>query len=396
MIPLVTSAAAAVVDGRGARRAKRGHPWIYQDDVAQLTAEPGDLVRVVDRHGAFCCWAIASPASKITLRRVSRAEAPPDRSFWSERLRLSIGRRGERAVAATGCARLIHAEADGFPGLTVDRYGEHLVLQATTVWADRVQATLATELLALTRCISALSRADAKGRELEGLPLSVHPLAGEPPAALEVEEGGALRTVDLYRGHKTGLYLDQQDNHRAASEWLHGKVLDLFCGEGGFSLPLALAGCPVTAVDQSRQGLERADAAAARNNLSSSIEWIEGDVFDFLADAEIHRVSYDAIVLDPPPFARRRTELAGGLRGYRDLHRRALKLLPIGGRMLSFSCSFHATPADFELTVREAAEEASCSAVILARPGPAQDHPELLELPESRYLKGVLVEKRAG
>ncbi|MFN7966449.1 MAG: class I SAM-dependent rRNA methyltransferase [Acidobacteriota bacterium] len=396
MTPFETSAAAAVVDGRGARRARRGHPWIYQDDIAKLAAEPGDLVRVVDRHAVFCCWAIASPASKISLRRVSRVETPPDRAFWTERLRSALARRGTRARAGEGCARLLHAEADGFPGLTVDRYGEHLVLQATTVWADRVQGELAQELLSETGCTTALARSDARGRELEGLPLTVTPLIGEPPVVLDVEEGGALRRVDIYRGHKTGLYLDQQDNHRAACGWLQGRVLDLFCGEGGFALPLALAGCRVIAVDQSRPGLERADAASERNGVSAGIEWIEGDVFDFLADAESNRTTVDAVVLDPPPFARRRAELEGGLRGYRDLHRRALKLLPIGGRMLSFSCSFHASPADFESTVRDAAEEAACSAVILARPGPAEDHPELLELPESRYLKGVLIEKRAG
>jgi 23S rRNA (cytosine1962-C5)-methyltransferase len=303
-----------------------------------------------------------------------------------------LAQRGTRAAADQGCARLVHAEADGCPGLTVDRYGHHLVVQASTAWADRVQHQFARELLTATGCVSALARADVRARQLEGLPLTVEALIGTTPATLEVEAGGAQRLVDPYAGHKTGLYLDQQENHRRAPHGLSGRVLDLFCGEGGFSLPLALAGHGVTAVDQSRAGLERADAAAARCRPPVAIEWIEADVFDWLDDAVRRGARFDAVILDPPPFARKRAERDGGLRGYRDLHRRALRLLAPGGRLLSFSCSFHVDPASFEGTLRDGAEEAAVSLRLVERLGPASDHPELVELPESRYLKGLLVE----
>lgn len=383
----------AVVDARGATRARRGHPWIYSDNVLALDAAPGDLVRVLDREQRWCCWAVASPHSKISLRRVRAAQATPDRSFWHTRLNEALALRGPRAVGPEGCTRLLHADADGFPGLTIDRYGPHLVVQATTAWADREGPALAAQVATQVGAISILSRGDAQVRELEGLQRAVVPWQGVTPETIEVEAGGVGRIVDPYRGHKTGLYLDQQDNQRAALGWLRGEVLDLFCGEGGFALPLALAGHRVTAVDSSRPGLERADAAANQAGVSDRIEWVDGDVFDWLHAAERERRLVDAVILDPPPFARRRAEVEGGLRGYRDLHRRALRLLRPGGRLLSFSCSFNVSPEAFEGAAREAAAEAQAIVRLLGRPGAAADHPELLELPESRYLKGLLLER---
>ena len=390
----------AVVSGRGARRARRGHPWIHREDVRAADAAAGAIVRVLDVSGAPCGWAAYSPASRITLRIVRRGGAaddpPPSEAFWSGRLERALAVRGTAAAAGPGCARLLHADADGFPGLTVDRYGAHLVAQRTTAWADRHGGPLLEQLAARVGAVSILARDDAPGREAEGLPREVTQLLGATPPLIDVEAGGLLRRVDAWHGHKTGLYLDQQENQRRAADWFgEGPVLDAFCSEGGFSLPLAAAGRPVVAVDQSLPGLERALAAAERAGLDDRIEFIHGNVFDFLAAAEAEGRRFPALVLDPPPFARRRSAAAGAARGYRDLHRRALRCLAPGGRMATFCCTATVGAEEFEAMVREGAEEAAAALTVLARLGAAADHPERIELPESRYLKGLLLQRDA-
>ncbi len=390
----------AVVSGRGARRARRGHPWIHREDLRAAEADPGEIVRVLDASGAPCGWAAYSPASRIVLRIVRRGgaagDAPPAEAFWSARLERALSARGAAAAAGPGCARLLHADADGFPGLTVDRYGTHLVVQRTTAWAERHAGPLLEQLAARVGAESILARDDAPGREAEGLPRAVTQLLGTTPALIEVEAGGAMRRVDPRLGHKTGLYLDQQENQRRAADWFaEGPVLDAFCAEGGFALPLAAAGRPVVAVDQSRPGLERALAAAEAAGLAERIEFIHGNVFDLLAASEDEGRRFPAIVLDPPPFARRRSAAAGAARGYRDLHRRALRCLAPGGRMATFCCTATVGAEEFEAMVREGAEEAAAALTVLARLGPAADHPERIELPESRYLKGLLLQRDA-
>lgn len=382
----------ATVSGRGARRARRGHPWVYAEDVHQAgDAHPGEILRVLDRDGRFCCWAAWSPRSKIALRRVSRAPGPPDDAFWERRLEAALERRGKQAEAGAGCARLVHADAEGFPGFTADRYGEHLVIQATTVWAGLAAGRLVPLLARKTGCTSALARNDAAVRDLEGLPRITEQMVGLTPPLVVAEEAGFRREIDCWRGHKTGLYLDQQDNHRAAPGWLSGRILDLFAAEGGFAVPLAAAGYTVTAVDQSRPLLERGEKAAGDAGVGKAVEWVEANAFDYLADLERRQDLFDGIVLDPPPFARRRSEVPGAERGYRDLHRRALRCLRPGGRLLTFSCSFTLNAEEFESLVRRGAEEAEVETAVLGRPGPAADHPEVLDLPESRYLKGLLL-----
>lgn len=385
----------AIVSGRGARRARRGHPWIYRDDVISAEGQAGEIVQVLDRDGRFCCQAIYSPQSRITLRRISRLAEPLDEDYFTQALIQAVDRRGAAGRLLTGCGRLIHADADGFPGLTVDRYGAHLVYQATTAWADRAAAGLVRELARLVGAETILARNDAAVRDLERLPRQVVPVLGRTPAELELEEAGVRRVVDPWAGHKTGLYLDQQDNHRAAAGWLSGRVLDLFSGEGGFALPLAVAGREVTVIEQSAAVLERAYRSWELNPGARPVEWLEGNAFEALTAFDREGAVFDGIVLDPPPFARHREEAAGAARGYKDLHRRALRALAAGGRLLTFSCSFAIDDATFEAIVREAAEEAAVDVRVVLRPGPAADHPEWLLLPESRYLKGLLLE-RAG
>ncbi|MCU0254598.1 MAG: methyltransferase domain-containing protein, partial [Acidobacteria bacterium] len=347
-----------VVNGRGARRTRRGHPWIHREDLRSIDADAGAIVRVVDAGGAPCGWAAYSPASRIALRVVQRGggpgAAPPDDRFWAARLERALQLRGAAAAAGPGCARLLHADADGFPGLIVDRYGSHLVAQRTTVWAEKHGAALLEALAARVGAESVLARDDAPGREAEGLPRAVVQLVGTTPASIEAEAGGALRRIDPWQGHKTGLYLDQQENQRRAPAWFpEGPVLDAFCAEGGFALPLAAAGREVTAIDQSRPGLERALAAAESAGVDDRIEFVHGNVFDFLAQCEAEGRRFPAIVLDPPPFARRRSGAAGAARGYRDLHRRALRCLAPGGRMATFCCTATVGAEEFEAMVRE-------------------------------------------
>ena len=385
-----------VVTGRGARRARRGHPWTWADDVLAVedSPAPGDVCRVEDRSGSFCCWASFSPRSRIVLRRLSRDPDPPGRETWISRFRAAIALRRDYPVDDPPCLRLVHAEADGFPGLVVDRYGDLLVCQPTTPWADRLVRELAAEFAGIAGARAVLGRLDAPARRLEGLPLSVEALHGSPPAELRVVEAGVPRVVDPRAGHKTGLYLDQQRNHRRAPAMLGGgEVLDLFAAEGGFALPLAAAGARVVAVERSAELLARGRRSATEAGVADRVEWIEGNAFDVLAAWQKEGRSFDAVVLDPPPFARSRGARAGAARGYRDLHRRAFRLLRPGGRLLSFSCSFAVDAAAFEEAARAGVEEAGGSARVLARPGPAPDHPELLEVPESRYLRGLLLER---
>ncbi len=388
-----------VVTGRGARRARRGHPWIFADDVLGVDdgLRAGDVCRVEDRSGAFCCWASFSPASRIVLRRLSRAEGPPGPETWLARFRQAVDRRRDYPVDDPPCLRYVHAEADGFPGLVADRYGDLLVLQPTTAWADRVARDHAAAFAEASGTRAVLGRMDAPARRFEGLPAGVQPLHGEVPREVRVVEAGVPRAVDPWSGHKTGLYLDQQENHRRASAWLVGggetEVLDLFAAEGGFAVPLARAGARVVAVDRSPELLERGRRAAEAAGVGDRIEWVPGNAFDLLAAWQREGRPFDAIVLDPPPFARSRNAREGAARGYRDLHRRAFRLLRPGGRVLSFTCSFAVDAAAFEGAAREGIEEAGASARVVGRPGPAADHPELLEVPETRYLRGLLLER---
>ncbi len=391
----MTSPAAVVVNGRGARRARRGHPWIYRDDVLEVrgTAAAGDVVAVLERSGKPCCWAAWSPESRIVLRRVSAREAALDDAYWDAAVGRALARRGAAAAAGRDAARLLHADAEGFPGLTVDRYGEHLVVQATTAWADRAAPGLLARIAQRTGTVSALARNDAPARQFDGLAREVVQLTGTTPAEIEVAIGGVRRLVDPWHGHKTGTYLDQQESQRQVATWLHGTVLDLFTAEGGFALPLAADGCTVTAVDQSAPLLERARRSAESNGLSPRVTFMADNAFDVLTRLDRSGARFDGVILDPPPFARRRDETGGALRGYKDLHRRAARLLVPGGRMLTFSCSFAIGPEEFEAIVREGAEEAGVELRVLGRPGPAADHPEVLAFPESRYLKGLLLER---
>ena len=373
---------------------RRGHPWIYTDNLVETDASSGELVDVLDRQGVRLGVAAYSASSRIALRRVAGGDVEIGESFWDGRFDAALRRRP--GMVGGGCQRLIHGDADGFPGLVVDRYDSLLVYQATTVWADSFAPEFLRRVAGELGVAAILARNDPPVRTLESLPREVRGIGGDPPQEIEVVEAGVKRFVDPWKGHKTGLYLDQQFNHSKASEWLGGRILDLFCGEGGFAIPLAVRGASIVAVDKNRQGLERGERAAIAAGCDERVEWIEGNVFDYLAYLESEGEKFQGVIVDPPPFARRKGSVPAALKGYRDLHRRVARVLSPGGRILSFSCSFAVGQEGIESAVREGAEEAGRSFRVLARPGQSPDHPEILGLPESRYLVGLLIEESQG
>lgn len=384
----------AVVDGRGARRARRGHPWIERSSIVELDAPPGAVVRVTDRSGEFACWAACSPESWFPLRTVRRRDERPGEEYWIERIAAALARRDYEG--GLSCARLINADADGLPGLTLDVYAGHLVVQASTAWADLNAGFVSEHVAQRVGAVSVLARNDLAVRSKEGLALDVRQLVGTTPEEITAECAGVRRFVDLWRGHKTGLYLDQQLNQRRAAGWLSGRLLDLFSGEGGFALPLAVAGNDVIAVDQAEAGLARGRRAAEASGVAGSVQWSRENAFDLLARLDAAGDRFDGAICDPPPFTRGRGRRREALKAYKDLHRRTLRLLRSGGRLLTFCCTFAVDAGEFESAVRTGAEEASASVRVLARPGQGPDHTEILELPESRYLKGLLLEVEAS
>jgi 23S rRNA (cytosine1962-C5)-methyltransferase len=381
-----------IVTDKGRRWIDGGHPWIYADDVAAGGGEPGGLVQVCDPEERALGWGLLSTRSKIAVRLISRAAERPERSFWLERARSALLRR-ERAglLDPRGACRLVAGDADGFPGLVVDRYADTWVVQCGTQGADRLR-DLALEVL--TECASSapravLDRSDASVRRLEGLGERVEWLRGADAGPVRVEEPGLVYEVDVQEGHKTGHYLDQRDNRRAAAAWAAGRaVLDAFCYDGLFGIRAALAGAErVVCLDESARALERARRNAELNGVEARITLARADAMRELRLRERGGERYGLVVVDPPAFARNKAELPGAARGYRELNRRALGLVESGGALVSASCSYHVQPWLFLGFLRDAAAQAGRRVYLEELRGAAADHPVLLSLPETWYLK---------
>lgn len=387
-----TEAPTVTVTRRGARRARGLHPWIYASDVESESARPGEVVRVLGPRQRDLGWADYSDRSQIRLRFLDhRGEWPGDEVF-AQRLRDAIAYR--EALAIPGEAyRLVHAEADLLPATIVDRYGEYLVVQSLSQAADRREPWLVQQLGKLLGPRGIVARNDPRVREFEGLERKVSIVQGEVPDRLPVRDGDVVMEVDLVNGQKTGLFLDQRENRTAAAGYARGRLLDVFSYHGAFALQLAPRCEAVTAIEVS----EDAAAAIARNAELNGrhIDVRVANAFDLLRELEAAGQRYETIVLDPPAFAKNKAALDGAYVGYKEINLRAMKLLSPGGTLTTCSCSYHVDDDAFLQVVTAAAEDVHARMTVVERRGQSRDHPVRLGMPESAYLKCLILRRLA-
>ncbi|MBN8279956.1 MAG: class I SAM-dependent rRNA methyltransferase [Gammaproteobacteria bacterium] len=374
------------VNVRGASRWAAGHPWIYRGDVALADdVASGDIVPVEDARGRFLGQACVSRASKIVLRRISRSAEPVDEAFFRARIADAVRLR-RSLYPGDNAFRAVHGDGDGLPGLVVDRYGEYLSVQFLTPAMDRRREMLTGLLVEEFACKGIMNRSDAGVRALEGLPAEKGLLWGTVPDPVVIREGQLEFAVSLEHGQKTGSFLDQRENHIVAGRYARGLALDCFSYLGGFALQMARRAERVTAVDSSAPACEQTRANAARNGIAN-VEVVTDSAFDFLRAAVDAGRQYDTIVLDPPAFAKSKDATAAGVRGYKEINRRALQLLTPGGYLITSSCSHHVDEQAFEALLQAAAADARREVQIVEKRGAGRDHPVLLALRETRYLK---------
>jgi 23S rRNA (cytosine1962-C5)-methyltransferase len=384
--------ATAVISARGARRWQAGHPWIFRSDVARAPAGAAGAVTVADQGGRALGTALWSPQSEISLRFVSRdADVVLDGEWWHRRLAAALSRRAGILDDATNACRLVHGEGDGLPSLVVDRFDRWLVVQLLSAGLEAFRAPVLAALLDLTGAEGILARNDASVRTREGLPRGVEPLHGTVPQEVEVREHGVRYVAAPHAGQKTGAFLDQREARVLAGRVARGRALDVFSYHGSFALHLARGAESVLAVDSSEAALERVAANAALNGLAN-VTPVRADAFEFLRAEEKAGARYDTIVLDPPAFAKNRASIAGALRGYRDINLRAMRLLAPGGMLYTASCSYHVAKPDFLAMLQEAAADSGRRMIVRALTAQPADHPEVLTIPETGYLKGALLE----
>jgi len=381
----------AVVSRRGADRLRGGHPWVFRSDVERVPALPAGVVRVEAANGMPLGWALWSPKSEISLRRIeAKADVVIDDAWWHETLRVAIARRAPLAADANAY-RLVHGEGDGLPSLVVDQYGESLVVQLLSAGVDAWTDTIVQSLRELTGCTGILARNDPAARDREGLPREVTLLYGDVPRTVEVLEHGVRYLAAPWDGQKTGAFLDQRENRVLIGGLARGNALDCFAYHGSFALHLAKNAEHVRALDVSAPALARVHEHAARNGLRN-IEPVEGDAFELLRAWHREGRLFDTIVVDPPAFAKTRGALDGALRGYKDINLQAMKLLAPGGLLFTASCSFHLSRGMFFEMLSEAVADSGRRFALRAITGQPLDHPELMNVPETGYLKGALLE----
>ncbi len=378
----------ARITEKGATRWSRGHPWIYRSDVTDHPDTPG-VCRVLDRRGKFLGVALCSPRSEIRLRLLDRQDVVPDVDWWVARLAACAARRTGIDASAW---RLVHGEGDGLPSLVVDRYDRWLVVQLLSAGLETMRETILTALQRVCAPEGILLRNDAGVRRHEGLPETVELAGGTVPDWIEVREGPVRYLAAPRTGQKTGAFLDQRPNRLLAGQLTRpgGTALDCFAYHGSFALHLATRAAHVTALDVSAEALARG-AENARLNDFAPIEWVEADAFEQLRRWERERRHFDTVVVDPPAFAKSRSATPQAIKGYKEINLRAMRLLAPGGILLTASCSFHLGRDAFMTMLVDAAGDSGRRLTITHLLGQGVDHPEILTIPETGYLKGAVL-----
>ncbi|HEX9704195.1 MAG TPA: class I SAM-dependent rRNA methyltransferase [Gemmatimonadales bacterium] len=377
------------ITAKGAARWKSGHPWIYRTDVADEPRDEPGLVHVTDRRGRFLGQALYSPRSEIRLRLLTRDDEPVSAEWWSARIAAAAARRS--GIPATAY-RVVHAEADGLPSLIVDRYGTVVVAQLLSAGLDRARDDVVEGITRALAPDGVLLRNDASIRRHEGLPAEVVVARGSVPELVEVVEHDVRYLAAPWKGQKTGAFLDQRENRVLVAAHVRpgGRALDAFTYHGSFALHLARRVTQVLAADSSPEALTRGAENAALNGCAN-ITWREANAFELLRELERQDEQFDAVVLDPPAFAKNKESVAKALGGYKEINLRAIRLLAPGGILFTCSCSYHVSRALFMDMLLDAAKDCGRRLELVALTRASRDHPEIINVPETGYLKGALL-----
>ncbi len=376
------------VSDRGAARWTRGHPWIFRSDLMD-DVESAGVVPVTDPRGRFLGQALASPKSEIRLRLLDRTDAPIDRAWWRERIGEA---RSRREGIDANAYRVVHGEGDGLPSLVVDKYDRWIVAQTLSAGLETMRDDISAALQELFEPEGILLRNDVHVRKQEGLPEEIVLMHGTVPESIEIREGTVRYLAAPWEGQKTGAFLDQREHRLLAAQLVRpgGTALDCFSYHGSFALHLATRAGRVAALDASREALTRGTENAVLNGLDN-IDWVEGDAFEALRDWERAGRRFDMVVVDPPAFAKHRGALGQALRGYAEVNLRAMRILAPGGVLLTASCSHHLSRADFLKMLANAAADSGRRMTLERVLGQAVDHPEVITIPETGYLKGAVL-----
>ena len=377
---------------KGERWRKNGHPWSYQDDLAAGDATlSGQVVQVQAPNGRVLGQAFYNGGSKIALRWLTDDAAPKvDRAFWIARLKAALDYR-QRVVCNSNACRLVFSEADAIPGLIVDRYDTVLVLQSLSLGVERILPTLVEGLQELVHPTAILAFNDSSVRTLEGLPKERRVLVGTQPERVVIQEGDRRYYVDVAKGQKTGIYLDQRDNRLRARDFARGRVLDAFAYQGAFSIQVADKADEVLAIEDSEWSVQMLKENLALNEIGN-VKAERGNAFDRLRTLEQEKQKFDLVILDPPAFAKNKLEVEGALRGYREINLRAMQVLKPGGTLITCSCSYNISDEIFLQILREASSGAGRAVRLIETRTQSLDHPILLTHPESKYLKCLILE----
>jgi 23S rRNA (cytosine1962-C5)-methyltransferase len=383
-------ATTVVVNKRGAERCRARHLWIYRSDIIDTSgAQPGEIVRVSDSRKTPFGWALYSSSSQIALRFISFEERDIDREFWLSRL-LAAEQLRQRVVENASAYRLVYGESDLLPALIIDRYNDCFSIQTLSQGMDALKQMWIELLVERYAPRAIVERNEARVRQLEGLPQTAGLVYGEDPGEVVIEENGVRFQVNLTEGQKTGAFLDQRENRTASATYSVGRALDCFTFQGGFALHMARTADRVIAVDASRAALEQGKRNAELNG-AVNIEFVEANVFDWLREMDQSGERFDIINLDPPAFAKNRGSVEGARRGYKEINLRAIKMLARGGILITSTCSYHMGEEDFLNVLADAGSDAGRSIQIIEKRMQSRDHPVLLSMPETYYLKCVIL-----